>query len=71
MTDHINISVVNGKGTYTAELYDVGGTLLLTSVLQRDTNTMQVSELVNGVYFLVVKDSTGGILYREKVVLVK
>jgi len=68
--NHINISVSNGEGSYKAELYDVGGALQITSVLLQDTKTIEVPELANGVYFLIVKDSTG-ILYREKVVLVK
>jgi len=62
----LNIEV-SGIKNYKIKLYDATGMLISA---EKNTTRLSFSELSNGVYILIVKDTTSGMLMKEKIVKV-
>lgn len=65
-TDILHINVKNGK-TYTAELFDIQGRKLFTGEISA-ASTLNVAELNNGLYILVLQGSDGEKLQKRMMI---
>ncbi len=55
-------------GRYFSQLSDLSGHLLVTQQMDAEENTMELSNLKNGIYFLTIRDEEGRVVGRRKVV---
>ena len=66
----INVTTEKINGISVLEMYDLQGRLIITKNFESEL-TLDVSEWSPGLYFAVVKDTDGTVLYREKIVVQK
>ena len=58
-------------GRYFSQLSDLSGRLLVTQQMDAEENTMELSNLKNGIYFLTIRDEEGRVVGRRKVVKIR
>ena len=63
-TNSLNISCANNNITQ-VELFNIQGKLLLSKLLDGKTDTIDVSGLVQGVYIIKLKDTSGDIFIKK------
>ncbi len=63
-TNSLNISCANNNITQ-VELFNIQGKLLLSKLLDGKTDTIDVSGLVQGVYIIKLKDTSGAIFIKK------
>lgn len=55
-------------GHYFSQLSDLNGRLIITQQMDAEENTMELSNLKNGIYFLTIRDEQERVVGRRKVV---
>jgi hypothetical protein len=64
-TDVLNVQFEN-TGKSTIRVYDVTGNLVLSSVLAKNNNALDIHELANGIYGVQISDENNAVIARSK-----
>ncbi|HNR19140.1 MAG TPA: T9SS type A sorting domain-containing protein [Bacteroidia bacterium] len=71
-SNFINVYLKNKmKGIYELNLIDIYGNVRLLFAGRNNIETIDISQLSNGIYFLIVKNPGGAIIYNHKIVVKK
>lgn len=69
VSNHLTIQVKDA-GSYSANIIDVQGKVVLNTQVNQEQSTVNVSELSNGLYFLILTDTNGN-SYQKRLVISK
>ncbi len=66
-SENLNVNVA--EGNYELKIHAISGKLIFAKSINSKTNTLNLSELDKGIYFVNIRDNKSGYMVSEKLVV--